>query len=598
MKPTDSVMNEEEFEQDKTFILDETSLPQQIDHAVGSIDIGGKKYRYYGTTLIQNVTEKDKEGKKTIKQKRVPALVLENGRIISQHSDIKGSFELTSQINLKNNRWSLSSIKSFAENKLQKVEFKEVFNLFKKSYIENMVFESNEWYDINALWDMTSYFYDSIEKVVIIKHEGKSGSAKSKAMKISSQQAFNGRKFLCPSPASFFRYRHHNKSMICIEEAEKLFGSQEKNTKNKDSSDLVEYLNGSYEKGNYVPRQNDKNISQTDEFDPFGWTRIGAINPLKGALEKRSITLRMIPAPAGDKRGQTEIPPETDKHFIEARNLAYINGLTNYQLFREKLNAVKNKYKLINREWLVVKPLLAMAECVDPNMTETLGMFIARLFERRDDTLDEHSWEKVLAHFIVEECGKHQGIFFLSNECLRCGFIAKINGGYSNTSSQRVNGIINTALGLKDFSGRNSRGDERGYNFESFKVLEILIRQGIVTYDEIKNILSDLSDCQIDISKVYNPSSDNSSDNLSDKKTENDFSDNLTDKTKKTALPDLVIDTISRHGKNKSLSTSLIHSFVGLYMDKLSIEDIHSELLRLKGRGEVVEAQPDSWRLV
>lgn len=483
------------------FILTDSDVPQQIDQAVGTITINGNKLRYYGAKLFEIIKKKGGKREVSIKEK-VNALVLEDGRIISEYSKPKEiNFEFSSIMTLSDNRWELESIRNFVNNKdPDQVTFKNVHESFKKHYTEGMAYEESEWYDLNALFDQLSYFHDLIDRIVIIKHEGPSGSAKSKGMKISTNLAFNGKKFLKPTPATFFRYRNHNKAMLCIEEAEKLFDDSKKQTSS--DNELVEYLNGSYEKGNTVPRQNDKNINQTDEFDPFGFTRIGSIKPLKGALEKRSITNYMIKASKKDPRGNVEVPTEKDPGYVLSRNLAYLNGLRNYKILIKSLAEVKNKYGLSNRQWLVSRPLVALAKCVDPKLEERIGNFLSKLFDRRDNVLDEKSWEVKLSYILLDEFSNSKEDCFVSKIKLKNLFNEQAQ---TNLSSNKITSLM-AKLGFSMFDGRNSTHTERGYCIGFFKVVEILVRNEFLRIEDITQFIgkkvSTLSVCPFTVDEI------------------------------------------------------------------------------------------------
>ncbi|MFH1585794.1 MAG: hypothetical protein ABIB79_03440 [archaeon] len=492
-----------------SFILDQTKLPQRIDQAVGRIKVNGDYFRYYGVLLDEEIEKQGRQGETITIIKKVHALVLENGEIISENSKPEGvSFEFDSIMTLKHNRWSLSSIKQFTKGEYDKEDFifKNVFNEFKEKYVTSMVYEEEEVYSFRSLRDLKSYFWDINDKFLILKSEGISGTAKSKNMKIGANLSFNGKKFLCPTPANFFRYRHNNKSTLFVEEAEKLFDTSKK--KNVGDSELVEYLNGSYEKGNTVPRQNDKNINQTDEFDPAGETEIGSINPLKGALEKRSIPLQMIKAPKNDVRGNVEIPPETDPEYCNARDKAYICGLLNYKKFEKSLKEAKNIYGLRNREWILAKPYVALASCISPELEKKIGNFISRKFVIRDDSFDSESWERIMAEVLIEIFSEKEEFRFISTKHIKGKFLSKLGGDYNKLSSQKINGLVDT-LGFSDFKGRNSDRTDRGYEIGFWKLSEILIRNDWVSKEEIIKKLSNLSVCPITEDKINKWYSDN-----------------------------------------------------------------------------------------
>lgn len=489
------IVEGEKRKKESQFILDPSKIPQRIDHALGKIKIGEESFRYYGAKINEKIKRKIRDGKEyKWVEVVVPSdcLILENGRILSKNSkDEESYFEFDSIMTLKTNRWSLNSINDFCKGNIKEVSFSKVYNSFKEKYNSSMVYENKIWYKFNSLWDFATYFHDLIDKFLFIKQEGISGTAKSKTMKISANLSFNGKKFLCPNPANFFRYRHHNKATLMIEEAERLFDQTRKG--NSADSELVEYLNGSYEKGNSVPRQNDKNINQTDEFDPAGFTRIGSISPLKGALEKRSVPLHMIKAPAKDPRGNVEVPTETDENYIESRNLAYLCSLFNYKKFEKSLKDVENKYNLANRQWVVAKPLIALAKCISPELEKEIGEFISIQFNIRDDSFDEESWERVLSRDLVKIFCKQEGEYFSSVEEIKNRFSSSITGDYK-ISNTKV-GMLMSKLGFSDFKA-NPTGTQRGYRFTFFKLVEILTRQEWLNIKNINKIVSEVSECK------------------------------------------------------------------------------------------------------
>jgi hypothetical protein len=518
--------------EENSFILDETELPQIISHAMGTLKIEGEEIRYYGVKLNQNVKRiigKGKEKKEVIIPQKVEALVLENGQIISKYNKPKGlNFEFDSIMTLKRNRWSLDSIKSFVEGEYKKEDysFKEVFDNFKKHYDRSMVYECETWYKLDSVWDITTYLHDLIDKFLFIKHEGITGTAKSKGMKISANLSFNGKKFLCPTPANFFRYRHNNKATLMIEEAERLFDTSKKQSTG--DSELVEYLNGSYEKGNSVPRQNDKNINQTDEFDPAGFTRIGAINELRGALQQRSLPKHMIKAPKGDKRGNVEIPAETDIEFCNSRDSAYICCLLYYKDYLKALDEVENKYNLANRQWVISRPLLATARCISLELENEIGNFLAESFENRDENFDDKSWEKVLAVILVKLWCNKRGIKFISAQELNMIFSNSIG---KESFSPDALGKLMSKLGFSDYKKRNSSGTQRGYEMDFAKVCEILVRQNYLSEEIIIKKVSEVSECQYKEGEIREILSDTSLTPDTLNKTEENFLTLLTDRT-------------------------------------------------------------------
>jgi len=481
------------------FILDDDNQAELIDHAVGSITLNGCKLRYFGVKVSQKITEVDKKGNPYFTIQEVPAIITENRLIISKYAVPEGcNFKYNTIMTLKNNRWG--DFKELLQSD-KDVSYKEAYELFKMIYNQNMVFENPLDYEFCPLWDLATYHHDLIDKSLFIKREAPTGGGKSKAMKISSNLSFNGRKWLKPTPANFFRYRNCNKSTIYIEEAEKLFDD-----KNKNSSDneLVEYLNGSYEKGNFVPRQNDKDVNKTDEFDPFGFTQIGSIKPLKGALEKRSITIMQVKARVDDIKGISEIPSEHDNLYVLARKQAYVSSLLHYKDFLKAMNNITNDYNLSNREWLVSKPLIALAFCIDLYLSERIGKYLFNKFSSRDvGAVDELSWKYILAETLIKITCQSKEEIFTSNESLRMVFAENPNiGEYTKISPKAITTLMKE-LGFE--SSRNTLGDKRGFYLSFVKVCDIVFRNQNLTIQEIKNKVSEVSNRQFideDIDKI------------------------------------------------------------------------------------------------
>lgn len=148
------------------FILDEADIPQQLDHAVGSLEIDGEMLRYYGVRLREKITKKrynkiEKKYYEVIVQEYVPALLLENGRLISQYSkpdELK--FEFKTIMTLSHNRISLNTIKNFNFGRINTDDytFFKCYKLIKTQFDNSMVYEQPEWYSLDAGKIIATYF--------------------------------------------------------------------------------------------------------------------------------------------------------------------------------------------------------------------------------------------------------------------------------------------------------------------------------------------------------------------------------------------------------------------------------------------------------
>lgn len=501
------VTEEKKKEQLQYFILNSAELPQVIDQAVGKILIDGKYLRYYGAYLRETIEKEGKNGPYTVEDIS-PAIILEDRRIITHKHKWGTKFDFGSKMTIKHNRWEDDSIHAFItqEIKAKDVSFATVHERMRKHYEKYMVFEHDEWYDINALWDQCTYYHDLIDKFLFIKHEGMSGAAKSKGMKICVQLSFNGRIFLKPNPANFFRFRHHNKATICFEEAERLFDPTKKG--NQADDEMVEYLNGSYEKGNTVPRQDDNDRNLTEEFDPAGYSRIGSIKPLKGALEKRSIILHMVKAGKTDPRSKIEVPmnythPDV-KEFNKTRNLTYVNGLLKYKQFEEAL-AVVDSEELADRSLATAKPLLAMARCVDPALEKRILAFLVML-KGTEEGEDETSWNFILADTLIDVSCMRTDSFFISNTELHQLFVERLRAStgneYDKISQKALTGVMKN-LGFGDLKSVSNDGCQRGYRGLTFlKICGYLLRNETLRIEQILKKVSEVSNCQYNVSDI------------------------------------------------------------------------------------------------
>jgi len=525
LKDFDSLNNKTIYLDEYIFDLDE--LPQQIDHALGFVEVKGTKFRYFGFFLNKTKTDiiKGVEFKKTVKES---ALFLENRTIIDKSSGVK--FEFSSQMGIKKNRISEKYIQEIKQGLFDNITFKDVYFSVKKHFDQSMIYEDQQTYIVLSLWVMVTYFQDLVNKALILKFEGVSGAGKSKSMRILANLCFNGKKFLCPTASNFFRYRHNNKSTLLIEEAERLFS----NTKNKEDSELVEYLNGSYEKGNFVPRQNDKNINQTDEFDPFGFTAIGSIKEIKGALEKRSITINQIIAPKNDKRADIEIETDSEE-FIQTRVKLYSMGLFLYRDFLESQNKILKIEGFANREWALVKPLLAICELIDLSLTKQVSEYLLKKLQM-NTIVNTSEIEMIALKSIIELSSlSYDQEVFISYQDILDKFNSKLPVNYKPYKTNSLTKIINS-LGYKDFHARSGDRTKRGYFWTLRTILKISVRNQKLTKHEIINFLSEMSQLSENddiVNKIEDLLSDNLSDNLSGQNTNFENKNNSDKRDKK-----------------------------------------------------------------
>lgn len=463
----------------KNWILDPELEIQEIEHACGHVKYQNELIPYFGAYIKKPSVEQVKGSKDyaTI-NKEYPVIITTKG-IFSEED---GFFKLATEMNIKN-RWSLKGIKETTIQGL-KYTLKDVYQEIYREYKKHLYYEKEEWYILDTVWDIATYLQPLFDKFLFLKHEGVSGSAKSKGMKLSSNITFNGRKWTAPTPANFFRYRHFTKATIYIEEAERLFDS-----KGQNQDLLVEYLNASYERGNYVPRQNDKDLNKTEEFDPCGFLRIGAINPLSGATEKRSLTKYMVKAPKNAPQGQTEVGSIEDYQVI--RDMLYNAALNAYDDVKKAYKEIKNTFGIHNREWTIIKPLLAVAYCIEPTICNTIASFVKEKFIQRDDEVNEDSWEHKLLIAFIKQSAINQD--FISNEEILSAYQKEIQDTEKRTKIHNVVSL-SKKIDFHQYKGHNSAKTKRGYNVSFEKVVLTAIRNQRITEIELKKLVSEVSE--------------------------------------------------------------------------------------------------------
>lgn len=479
-----------------SYILNSADEPRFLDHAIGSIEINGSKYRYFGTNLYKNIEKTHKNTQIKVKE-RQHVIVLETGEILNENKLIKLQYSFATKMNQKGKGWTKDGIRAFREKKFDSYTIADMFASFRKHFDHYVSYDFDQWYDVYSLWCMITYFQDQTDMSLILKLEGPSGSGKSKTAKVIRNLAFNGKSFLSPTPANFFRYRHANKSTLIFEEAERLYDDSVR--KQAGDSSLIEYLNGSYERGNTVPRQNDKDLSQTDEFDPFGWSVIVSIKPLKGATKNRALIGNHLQAKANDPRGSIEVPSDSPE-FSASRDLAYAVSLLQYREFLNKFGSLQTNFGLANRQWLCAKPLIALAFCVSEDLAHKVANFISTRFYQETDPLSAKSWEYVLICSLLDLTINTQEVVFVSNEALHSRFLELVEDKFCKITPNKITKIMRS-LGFTDYAGRNSTRTQRGFILSFLKVCEIVIRSQKIDKEIILKKVSEVSKVS-DISKT------------------------------------------------------------------------------------------------
>lgn len=375
------------------FIFDEEKITKNKHFALGMFG----NHHYFGVMIPKEIPTKQKDSEVKLQQVTVQIIVLDDHNFyeITKEFQSKHNVRFSEPLLMERNRWWLKDIEDFITHQGVKdaykvVEFKELFETVKKIY-EKYVYLDDGFYDLHAIWDMGTYFFDCFETYPYIELNGLKGTGKSKVMRISEKITFNGRLFISPTPATVFRFVERNKPTLYIDEAEKLF---RKFGNKEDNSDLVELLNAGYTKSGRVPRmeKDEKGKWILKSFDVYCPKMIASIKGMQGALKDRCITEIMIKPPKGDNRGDLE-PSDNDKAFFHVRNKLCPFALKNAGGIMLQYNCLPKEFNLSNRDWQLWKPLLTIAKSISDEVYQKLGKFAEEITLTKEEVLEQDSWD-------------------------------------------------------------------------------------------------------------------------------------------------------------------------------------------------------------
>ena len=297
-------------------------------------------------------------------QKSAPAIITSDKRIIPYNREFERVFKIqirdipTSQ----EERWGLRDIQSFIKEE-KFASLSDTFELIVKQY-KIYISMRDIWSKIHSLWDMSTYFYPLTKVFPIFELRGLPGTAKNKAMAISSSVSFNATQIMTnPSEATLFREMHKTRY---FDEAEKIFVVR----KDKVESDSrAEVINSGYRYDGRVPRQEKINGNfQTVWYDTFAPQMIASINGLYGATENRAI-VRITTKPSQKDQQKSNLEPEpSNLEFSEIRNNLYLCLMQNWKSFQLLYEQTSNRTSLKDREYWLWKPILILAELIDPEL--------------------------------------------------------------------------------------------------------------------------------------------------------------------------------------------------------------------------------------
>ncbi len=256
-------------------------------------------------------------------------------------------------------RWSDKSIESFI-NSYGVASIAEVFNdIYQlcKRYID---FGNDLWAKYNALWIMGTYFHRIFETYPYVHLNGDMESGKTKTLTFTAWLSFNGELTFTSSSSYVVRVIHHNHSTCCIDEAERLKGSDD-----QDSQLLIAMYNSGYKKGSYCGKaeQNDRNGQWIPrKFEAYSPKMFASIRGLEASLSSRCVPIIMLKT--GNKEIKNRELDSNNKDFQEIRDKLYQVMLTYYFLVSVEYKQIRDE-EILGREWELWRPILAIAKTID-----------------------------------------------------------------------------------------------------------------------------------------------------------------------------------------------------------------------------------------
>ena len=408
----------------------------------------------YGFLLPKDIPVYSEEnGEKKLVGKtqiNVPAIITSNAEIIEprdteekykiRYSDIPGNLRL---------RMKLETMKDYLENNVIIPTGKEIFEMIKSIYLENLYFQNEAWYDIHTLWDIGTYFTQLFSTYPIMELRGLSGTAKSKTMKVSQLFTLNPTEIMVnPSESSIFRITHQVRPTKYIDEAEKLFQYVNGSWL---TSPIVELINGSYAKGSTVPRvEKVKNKFIIVDYQCYSPSMVGSIAGLRDATETRAITHIMTKTVDNDPRGEKDVTNGVECDEYSTR--IYLYAFCNYDEI-ERAYKEFDTDKIKKRDFQIWSPILSIAKCIDNEIFERVLKFAEKLSEQRK------------GDYIPEGCLDYKILEALKHLLDKGGSVVYIQGitEMINESSEKITASKTVSahldkLGFKEFRERDRHG--------------------------------------------------------------------------------------------------------------------------------------------
>ena len=306
--------------------------------------------------------------------------------VSSIHEEIACTAEILKQYGLalrkpplivEGQRWSTQSVQGFLNG--EEANIKDAFLFLQSIFNRYVSFPEPIWYEIIPLWIIGTYIHQGLPAYPYLLVSGARGSGKSRLLEIISLLSFNGVLTTTATPAVIFRYVDSCHATLCLDEAERLKVGRG----NEDVQTLISVLNQGYRAGAVVLRCSDgKKNWKLESFLAYSPKAFAGIAELEPTLASRCIAVTMIQS--SDPSFSREELSLTNPQFQQGRDMLYNCAMRYHQGIILGTQFVET-VGLMNRSLELWRPLISIADQIDPVLAESIRKFAVQSESEKDE---------------------------------------------------------------------------------------------------------------------------------------------------------------------------------------------------------------------
>jgi len=276
------------------------------------------------------------------------------------------NLQMVGKVLVPSHRWSLNSIITFLDGKINSPSFSSVFTSIAEKYRYYLDFHDERMYDYFPLWVIGTYFFPLYCAYPYVYVGGEKATGKTKCLELTKHLAFNGITSGNISMASVFRMVQAGRCTLLIDETEFLAHKEK-------TQEIRSLLNAGYKPGNPVYRteKTAKDEFVPTPFDAYSPKMLANINGLEDVLETRTIPF-IMKRTMNNIVGNREIE-YGDKECDQIRDNLYLLAMTKGDLMIESYKTTKPISSIKSRDWEMWHPILSIAKIIDGE--SDLGLF-------------------------------------------------------------------------------------------------------------------------------------------------------------------------------------------------------------------------------